>query len=726
MTNAIGCFDRQKRMCIHWVMCLGPDGLSVSIIHWNQRSLSWISSFNLPVENADVVITARCPLVTGVFQSMSMGLTFTLPFYLVCIVTTSHMALKSVAGKYFFSDYAFNQDLFSWDVSSVVDMGPLFNNAWAFNQDISSWDVSSVTDMNKMFKYAIVLNQNLCDWAENTPSLMNVFGVFESTTCPNSATPQLAISPGGTLGPFFHDCMTKCRRRHECMVASGNQGIPVNVKRGSFKTAIVSYWSGGSSPYGSKMSCWDVSEVTDTSFAFSELKDFNEPLCWNISNIMNMERMFFAASAFDQDVSSWDISSITNMDNMFLSATAFNREISSWDVSSVTSMEGMLLAAKAFNQEISSWDVSSVTSMELMFFRATAFNQEISSWDVSSVTSMEFMFQEAKVFNQEISSWDVSNVTSMGAMFSGVTAFNQDLSSWNVSRVTSMEFMFYKATAFNQTISSWDISRVTSMEGMFQEAKVFNQEISSWDVSNVTSMRAMFITATAFNQDLSSWNIVYSVVIDSNEVAFYVNSYLDFNNTLTFVSELTTTIEPHSGNVNWRRNNWPPIGPTLHLSCLSSYLKYVCQSFEARFDKTLWNQCTEDSCTFYNEIHSTSAAVLPSGPFSDIYEVSRDSHGNVDEWKGRRPVYYQCNVEFVNGSHPGKFSYCESEEAWVFTIDNIMKAASDKCNWLLRAPKTDVYSLGDAPKTGCCGHALGICFVSQTPELLLLVPCMEY
>eukprot|EP00978_Attheya_sp_CCMP212_P009426 scaffold22307_cov29-Attheya_sp.AAC.5 len=119
-----------------------------------------------------------------------------------------------------------------------------------------------------------------------------------------------------------------------------------------------------------------------------------------------------------------------------------------------------------------------------------------------------------------------------------------------------------------------------------------------------------------------------------------LNSNLGLNNGLTFVSELTTTIEPHSGNVKWR-NNWPPIGPTLHLSCLLSYLKYVCQSFEARFDKTLWNQCTEDSCTFCNEIDLTSAAVLPNGRFSDIYEVSRDSLGNFDEWKGRRLVYYQ-------------------------------------------------------------------------------------
>eukprot|EP00978_Attheya_sp_CCMP212_P014785 scaffold37849_cov31-Attheya_sp.AAC.1 len=161
-------------------------------------------------------------------------------------------------------------------------------------------------------------------------------------------------------------------------------------------------------------------------------------------------------------------------------------------------------------------------------------------------------------------------------------------------------------------------------------------------------------------------------------------------------------MEPHSGNVKWR-NDWPASGATLHLSCLlsylTSYLKSVCQSFEAHFDETLWNQCTEDSCTFSNEIDLTSAAVFPNGHFSEIYEVSQDSSGSF-EWKGRRPMYSQRNIEFGEGSHPGKFFYCESEEAWVFTIDNVTKAESGECNWLLRSPKTDAYSLGDVPRTG--------------------------
>ena len=195
------------------------------------------------------------------------------------------------------------------------------------------------------------------------------------------------------------------------------------------------------SEYGA-MPDWDVSNVTDMSYAFTDRSDFNA------------------------DISSWDVSSVTDMGYMFYSAYAFNQPIGNWDVSSVTNMYGMFTRADVFNQPIGDWDVSSVTDMSNMFAYSSAFNQPIGDWDVSNVTDMTGIFNEASAFNQPIGDWDVSSVTNMSGMFWVASSFNQDISNWDVSNVTNMSYLFY-ATPFNQDISNWCVTNIVSEPILF-------------------------------------------------------------------------------------------------------------------------------------------------------------------------------------------------------------------------------------------------------------------
>ena len=79
-----------------------------------------------------------------------------------------------------------------------------------------------------------------------------------------------------------------------------------------------------------------------------------------------------------------DTSNITDMSSLF-EETNFNGDISNWNVSNVTNMNGMFFDCKKFNQDISSWDVSKVINMSCMFYNCLSFNKNISSWNVSKV-----------------------------------------------------------------------------------------------------------------------------------------------------------------------------------------------------------------------------------------------------------------------------------------------------------------------------------------------------
>jgi surface protein len=150
------------------------------------------------------------------------------------------------------------------------------------------------------------------------------------------------------------------------------------------------------------------------------------------------------ANAFNSDISTWDVSQVNDMRYMFSESRKFNHDLSKWDVSNVNRMDGMFRKASAFNKDISGWDVSNVSDMSEMFSDAIAFGRDLSMWKVGKVEDMTEMFHHASSFNSDISSWAVSGAEKMKKMFAGANSFNQDLCAWGrlLSKHTRVEKMF--------------------------------------------------------------------------------------------------------------------------------------------------------------------------------------------------------------------------------------------------------------------------------------------
>jgi len=418
----------------------------------------------------------------------------------------------------------FNQDIGSWDVSSITSMIGMFREANTFNQDIGSWDVSSVTNMSLMFSYALSFNQDIGGWdVSNVTDMSNMFSVTNSF---NQDIGSWDVSSVTDMSLMFNNA------------DQFNQDI------------------GG----------WDVSNVMDMGGMFSR-SIFNRELNnWDVSSVGNMANMFNEAEVFNQDIGAWDVSSVTSMIGMFREARQFNQDIGGWDVSSVRYIESMFQEASSFNQDIGAWDVSSVTSLVGMFREAGQFNQDIGGWDVRSVFNFQYMFYQATNFNQNLTKWctrDIADIPAFFADFSGLQSHNyptwgncdevervfkladndvtvtcqgagpgtagvinnlqytavdndlleemrddeKDLSTVCTSLVTEMPFLFIFDSTFNQNISNWDMSSVTTIRAMFRDAKSFNQDISNWDVSSVVDMGGAFLNATSFNADIGAWDV---------------------------------------------------------------------------------------------------------------------------------------------------------------------------------------------------------------------------
>ena len=117
-------------------------------------------------------------------------------------------------------------------------------------------------------------------------------------------------------------------------------------------------------------------------------------------------------NSYEMDVTATDkpnLSQVTDMSSMFEQCWNLTgpNNINDWDVSNVTDMQWMFYLASSFNQPLDKWDVSKVKNMGAMFSGATSFNQPLDQWKVHNVISMYNIFSGASSFDQNLGSWEL-------------------------------------------------------------------------------------------------------------------------------------------------------------------------------------------------------------------------------------------------------------------------------------------------------------------------------
>ena len=272
------------------------------------------------------------------------------------VVTTKITSLFSE----FYWQTDFNQDISSWDVSNVKNMGEMFWGATSFNQNISKWDVSKVEKMSKMFDRASSFNGDISNW--NVENVVEFDEMFKDATSFNQNIGDWKLNKLISTIGMFHGALSFNQDLNNWNVSN------TKYMQRMFKGAIA---------FNGKIDNWNTSKVTNMNEIFMEAKTFNQNISdWDVSNVKSMIRMFKEAVSFNQNIGNWNVSNVNRFDETFKGAENFNNDISSWNVSKAKNMSGMFNGAKTFNCNISNWNVKNVTENSAIFKNALVFNED--------------------------------------------------------------------------------------------------------------------------------------------------------------------------------------------------------------------------------------------------------------------------------------------------------------------------------------------------------------
>jgi len=355
-------------------------------------------------------------------------------------------------------------------------MRHMFDDANAFNKMPEGWDTSKVTDSFRIFYSAAAWKARFTGGTDSTlpgGSWTRIDNACDASyppvngavgTCTDTLVSGTSCVPECDAGYTFWRGVTSCTDRALTEVAVC---VPDVTTRAELKAAVDACV--GDRLCEMTMPHWDVSQVTDMSFLFQGMSQFNVDISqWEMSQVTTAAGMFEGAASFSQAINGWILTSGANTTGMFTGADTWLSRASRTDGSDTTdgppsawSVSGLCLENE---RVLSSWCVAC---------GAGKYNGPGDDPALGVDTECD-RFGTRDALKAAVDNCLAVDPTGVACCNHGAdcgAAGTVEMPDWDVSLVTRHEQLFYNKGSFNADISRWDTSSVTTMYRMFRGAQ---------------------------------------------------------------------------------------------------------------------------------------------------------------------------------------------------------------------------------------------------------------
>ncbi|WP_075344006.1 BspA family leucine-rich repeat surface protein [Tenacibaculum agarivorans] len=471
-------------------------------------------------------------------------------------------------------------NLGTWNTSTITLMDSMFRNA-TMEEDINSWDVSSLKSMNYMFTGCEDFNSPLNQW--NTINLESAIEAFSDTKTFNQNLGDWNISNVTDFTDIFRGTSGFSDENYDkTLIGWANlesgETLSLNVSLGAGNTKYCLATSARniliSPPYnwtiidgGNACNSTDFFITTWQTTTDNEMiiipttgTGYNYSVDWGDGKVTSEETG--NASHEYATAGTYTVRINGDFPQIHFFGGGSNNSIQSidqWGAQVWRNMNGAFF--RCSNLVINATDIpnlSNVTDFNQTFVETTSLTDnggKMKDWDVSNITSMSNTFSRSG-FNENINDWNVSNVTNFSRMFQDNRSFNQPLDQWIFNQESSAQInalnMFFGASAFDQDISGWNTSKFTVMTNMFRNALAFDRDVSNWDISNATDVSNMF-TGSGFSQANYDNLLIAWSTLEGGETRIPTGLTLDTDTTYCFGADARDVLT--SAPYNWIIND---------------------------------------------------------------------------------------------------------------------------------------------------------------------------